>query len=86
MCEKPCLFGQINYLLSLYPDIIIYFRRNILGYTDDDELRNCRFTKDHPHYQFCPIFVLRDIVSYAGVTDFDELAAKVLDSVMQAGL
>ena len=57
-----------------------------MGYTDDDELRNCRFTKDHPHYQFCPIFVLRDIVSYAGVTDFDELAAKVLDSVMQTGI
>ena len=52
------------------------FRRNILGYSDDDDLRNCRFTKHHPHGQFCPIFVLRDIVSYTGY-NFEDLTVKV---------
>ncbi|XP_053376258.1 P2X purinoceptor 4-like isoform X1 [Mercenaria mercenaria] len=50
-------------------------RRNILGYDDDNELRNCRFKKDHAKYQFCPIFVLKDIAEYSGV-DFAHLAYK----------
>ena len=69
-------FTESIFLYYTFPTI--FFRRNILGYSNDDELRNCRFTKDHPHNQFCPIFVLGDIVSYTG-SDFTELANKVLE-------
>lgn len=42
-------------------------RRNILGYDNDTELKNCRWKRDDPKARFCPIFVLDDIAKDAGV-------------------
>ncbi|XP_033748948.1 P2X purinoceptor 4-like isoform X1 [Pecten maximus] len=41
-------------------------RRNILGVQTDSELKNCRFIPSDPVKKFCPIFVLGDIVGFAG--------------------
>ncbi|XP_052800664.1 P2X purinoceptor 4-like isoform X1 [Mya arenaria] len=50
-------------------------RRNIVGFDDQNELRNCRFKLEDDKYKFCPIFVLGDIATYAG-TQFVNIAQK----------
>ncbi|XP_069135018.1 P2X purinoceptor 4-like isoform X1 [Argopecten irradians] len=41
-------------------------RRNILGVQTDDELKTCRFDPFDPVKKFCPIFILGDVVRFAG--------------------
>ncbi|WAR03948.1 P2RX4-like protein [Mya arenaria] len=54
---------------------ILCIRRNIVGFDDQNELRNCRFKLEDDKYKFCPIFVLGDIATYAG-TQFVNIAQK----------
>ena len=56
---------------------LVHFRRNIIGFTNNDELKRCRFTQTDSKNRFCPIFVLGDIAGFAGIDNFEDIAIKV---------
>lgn len=59
---------------------LTYFRRNILGFEDDTELRKCRYDPADPTNRFCPIFALHEIISRAH-ENYTDLAASVIFSL-----
>ncbi|CAC5361215.1 P2RX4 [Mytilus coruscus] len=47
--------------------------RNILDFFNDSMLAKCRFKLNHPEDQYCPIFILNDIISLTG-SNYKEMA------------
>lgn len=52
---------------------ISYCRMNVLATDNESYLKTCRYSQEHP---YCPIFVLGDIVRWAG-GNFQEMASEV---------
>jgi cation transporter protein len=50
-----------------------FFKRNVLQGANSSYLHQCKFNKNHPVDQFCPIFVLSQMVEDAG-SDWESLA------------
>lgn len=46
---------------------------NVLATNNDSYLKSCRYSMEHP---YCPIFLLGNIVQWAG-SDFQEMASEV---------
>jgi len=78
--ERPALKMAENFTIFIKNNIEFpkfgVKRRNIFGLLNEDELRNCRFDKDDSKNRFCPIFHIRDILQYAGVSNFSEIGVK----------
>ncbi|OPL33349.1 p2x 4 purinoceptor, partial [Mytilus galloprovincialis] len=52
---------------------LAHFRRNLLDFFNNSMLSSCRFNQNHPEDQYCPIFILNDIVNLTG-SNYEEMA------------
>ncbi|XP_071180604.1 P2X purinoceptor 4-like isoform X1 [Mytilus edulis] len=75
--DPPALLGSKDFTVFIknniqFPKFKVK-RRNLLDFFNDSMLASCRFNLNHPADQYCPIFILNDIVSLTG-SSYKEMA------------
>ncbi|VDI51645.1 P2X purinoceptor 4 [Mytilus galloprovincialis] len=75
--EPPALLGSKDFTVFIknniqFPKFKVK-RRNLLDFFNNSMLSSCRFNQNHPEDQYCPIFILNDIVNLTG-SNYEEMA------------
>ncbi|XP_063448931.1 P2X purinoceptor 4-like isoform X3 [Mytilus trossulus] len=75
--NPPALLGSKDFTVFIknniqFPKFKVK-RRNLLDFFNNSMLSSCRYNQNHPEDQYCPIFILNDIVNLTG-SSYEEMA------------